>query len=112
MGWMISHNRKKHQRRINRYVRMMNENLRNDPLWKGRYIVYQSGSPFFYQYEDGSGAELCDFTLICEDKLTGKQVAKTKDGNEWCFHNGMDIWRFVNDAIIYDFDAWEVSRNG
>lgn len=107
MGWMYSHNRKKHQRRINRYVRMINENLRNDPLWKGRFVVSQVGPTYFKQYEDGSGAEFYA-TLQIFDKETGDYVQKTKNGNEWCWYNGTDLWWFVNDAIIkwreeYDF---------
>ena len=104
---MYSHNRKKHQRRINRYVRMMNENLRNDPLWKGRFVVSQVGPTYFKQYEDGSGAELY-VTLQIFDKNTGDYTQKTKSGNEWCRRNGTDLWWFVNDTIIkwreeYDF---------
>ena len=107
MGWMYSHNRKKHQRRINRYVRMINENLSNDPLWKGRFVVSQVGPTYFRQYEDGSGAEFYA-TLQIFDKETGDYTQKTKNGNEWCWRDGIDLWWFVNDAIIkwreeYDF---------
>lgn len=107
MSWMHSHNRRKHQRRINRYVRMMNKNLKNDSLWQGRFVVSQVGPTYFEQYEDGSGAELY-VTLQVFDKNTGDYAQKTKSGNEWCWYNGTNLWWFVNNTIIkwreeYDF---------
>ena len=51
-GWMTSFNRKKHQRRMNKYVRELNKNIANDDLWRGRFVIRQEGNPGFYIYED------------------------------------------------------------
>ena len=105
--WKTSKKRKIHQRYINKYVRLMNKNLRNDPLWKGRFVVSQIESPSFFVYPDKSGADYY-VTLQILDCETGDTVSKTKTVNVWCWHNGTDIWWFVNNTIIkwreeYDF---------
>lgn len=97
--WKTSLKRKVHQRYINKYVRLMNKNLRNDPLWQGRFVVNQIGSPSFFVYPDKSGAEYY-ITLQVLDRETGKTISKTKTSNDWCSWNGSDLWWFVNDAII------------
>ena len=101
MNWMYSHNRKKHQRRMNRCVRAVNENIENDSLWQGRFVIRQVGSPQFVEYEDHSGADLYYIQLKITDKITGAvQYSDYKSGNEWCFFDGSKIWWFANDAII------------
>lgn len=99
MGWKTSQKRKVHQRQINHYVRMMNQNLKNDPLWQGRFEVRQVGPTSFFHYDDHSGAALI-VTLQIIDKVTGDYVNATKSVNEWCWYNGTDIWWFVNNTII------------
>ena len=34
-GWLISKDRKRHQRAMNDIIRQINRNVENDPLWKG-----------------------------------------------------------------------------
>ena len=67
MYWLTSFNRKKHQRRMNRFVRAINKNIANDDLWRGRFVVKQVGTPYFYIYEDKSGAELQNVHLVITD---------------------------------------------
>ena len=101
MNWMTSFNRKKHQRRINSCVRRINENIKNDDLWQGRFVIRQVGSPQFVIYEDRSGADLYRVQFKITDKVTGAVAySNYKSGNEWCFFDGSDIWHFANDTII------------
>ena len=106
MGWMYSFNRKKHQRRMNKYVRAINKNLYNDDLWRGRFVVRQVGSPYFYTYEDGSGASLERVHLVITDRLNGRTIDGWDSVNGWCHWNGSRLWCWVNDAITEGFDVW------
>lgn len=105
-SWMTSFNRKKHQRRMNQYVRAINKNIENDDLWRGRFYVRQVDSPYFYVYEDKSGASLEHIHLVITDRKTGKTVDGWDSMNGWCHFNGSRLWRFVNDAIVEIFDVW------
>lgn len=109
--WMTSFNRKKHQRRINKYVRAMNKNIASDDLWRGRFVTRQVGSPTFYTYEDGSGAELENVHLVIIDLKDGHEVHAWDSGNGWCHWGGGHIWRFANYAITECFDVWHVTNN-
>lgn len=105
-GWLTSFDRKKHQRRMNKYVRAMNKNIANDDLWRGRFITRQVGSPTFYVYEDKSGAELENVHLVIIDLTDGHEVHAWDSGNGWCHWGGGHIWRFANYAITECFDVW------
>lgn len=105
--WLTSFNRKKHQRRINKYVRLINKNVYNDDLWRGRFVMRQVGTPRFYVYEDRSGADLENVQLVVIDLKTGKTCAWIDGGNSWCAFEGSKIWRFMNDAIVGHFDVWK-----
>ena len=104
--WLTSQNRKKHQRRINKYVRAINKNVYNDELWRGRFVMHQVGTPYFYTYEDKSGADLTNVQLVITDLKTGETCTWIDDGNSWCAFNGNRIWRFMNEAITGHFDVW------
>jgi hypothetical protein len=105
-GWMTSFNRKKHQRRMNKYVRELNKNIANDDLWRGRFVIHQEGNPGFYIYEDKSGAEMPHVHLVITDLKTGKRYDKWNTDNGWCHFNGACIWEFANYAITERFDVW------
>ena len=49
--------RKRAQKKINKSVRTLNKNIKNDSLWRGRFVVRQLKS-FWWRFEDGSGGEL------------------------------------------------------
>ena len=110
-GWLSSFDRKKHQRRMNKYVRGINKNIYNDNLWRGRFVVRQVGSPYFYTYEDGSGASLERIHLVITDRLNGRTIDGWNSVNGWCHWNGYRLWRWVNDAIIEGFDVWNEKPN-
>lgn len=106
MGWLSSFDRKKHQRRVNQYVRAINKNIENDNLWRGRFYVHQEGTPWFHIYEDKSGASLEYVCLVITDRLTEKSTKKWDSVNGWCHFGGYRLWSFVNDAIVNIFDVW------
>lgn len=103
---LTSSNRKVHQRAINRVVRALNRNVYNDDVWRGRFVMRQTGSPQMYRFEDGSGSILMRVTLICLDKLTGNTYTETRSDQDWLFGNGSKVWQMMNTAIIEKFDVW------
>lgn len=105
-GWMTSFNRKKHQRRMNKYVREINKNIANDDLWRGRFVIRQKDNPGFYIYEDKSGAEMPHVHLVITDLKTGERYDKWDTDNGWCHFNGSRIWEFANKAITEIFSVW------
>lgn len=103
-GWSWTHNRRKHQRKINKAMRLMNKNIENDSLWRGRFCI-RSGQTIFQRYEDNSGSELlCELLFI--DKKTHKIVREYDTVNNWCNLNGHQIARRMNQFIIEDCDVW------
>ena len=103
---LTSSNRKVHQRAINRVVRALNRNVYNDDVWRGRFVMRQTGSPQMYRFEDGSGSILMRVTLVCLDKLTGNTYTETRSDQDWLFGNGSKVWQMMNTAIIEKFDVW------
>lgn len=103
---ITSKDRKVHQRALNRAVRELNKNIYNDDLWRGRFVMRQTGSPHMYVYKDGSGSVLENVTLVCIDKLTGNTYSETRADYEWLFGNGYKIWEVMNAAIVEKFDVW------
>ena len=110
MSWMYSFNRKKHQRHMNKYVRAINKNIENDDLWRGRFYVRQVDSPYFYVYEDGSGASLERIHLVITDRATGNTYDGWDSVNGWCHWNGSRLWQWVNTAIVEHFDVWNSNK--
>ena len=103
---LTSSNRKVHQRAINRVVRALNRNIYNDEVWRGRFVMRQTGSPQMYKFEDGSGSILMRVTLVCLDKLTGDTYTETRSDQDWLFGNGSKVWQMMNTAIIEKFNVW------
>lgn len=106
MGWLSSKNKRKHQRRMNHYVRGVNKAIKNDPLWKGRFYIRQTGNPIFIEYEDGSGGGLyVRFRLY--DKITGRTAITryASSVNQWCFLNGYRLFEIMNKFIIETVDG-------
>ena len=102
---MRNKKREKLQRQVNKKVRNMNLNIREDPLWKGRYFSRQIRANF-HDFEDGSGVVM-NFTLRFFDR-------KTKNIKDYSFHtftDGVDWlnWDFfeaMNEFIIKS-GVWE-----
>lgn len=98
-------NRQKYKRAMNKLIRIVNRNIKNDWLWNGRFVVSQDEA-YFYPYEDHSGAEyICRLTLT--DTKTGKKeyTAVNNYGTEF------RIWNWVNDCITKQFKVWEENPN-
>ena len=106
--WLTSKNRKVHQRAINRLVRAINENLAQDELWQGRFVVRQDESPQWRRYEDGSGAELW-VRLRFIDQCTGRYYVKWESVNHWrgLRATGHEIWDMMNWLITEHWDVWK-----
>ena len=100
--WLTSKNAKVHQRRINRYMRDLNNNIKNDNLWQGRFYVHQIGRQR-YNYEDGSGMELW-VTLEFVDRKTGRTKQVLDTVNSWTFSG--DLWIEMNNFIVEDICVW------
>ncbi len=91
--------RRKLQRQVNKVVKNMNLDIRNDPLWKGRYFARQVDVAFL-NWEDNSGVEM-KFALKFMDR-------KTKQSREYYFDTytsgakrlNWELFEAMNDFII------------
>lgn len=94
---------KKLQRAVNKYVQELNDNILNDDLWRGRFIVRQVNR-YDYSYGDGSGYY---FTI----KLEFKDL---KTGQTKIFYETIILlqairskfFNLMNDFIVKDCDVW------
>lgn len=104
-GWLTSSNRKKYQRRINKIVRQMNENLEKDDLWRGRFYCKQGNYAQWY----GDNYNGWNFYVILEmhDRLTGRMMTFGADVNSICMWNGSKLFWQMNDFIVKDVAVWE-----
>lgn len=96
--------RKKYQRRLNKIIRAINQNIANDDLWRGRFVIHQKAS-WFREYEDHSGGYLI-FQVVLYDKKTGmsKDVWDTLIGISR-FTASKLFWE-MNNFIVEDVDVW------
>lgn len=98
---MRSHNRRNHQRWLNRYCRAINKGIANDPLWLGRFVVEQKATEMEW-FDDGSGG-----ILHCHLQFRDKKTGITEDWHTDC----LDItWRMffkMNNFIIETCKVWE-----
>lgn len=103
--WLTSSNRKKYQRRINRVVRQMNENLAADDLWRGRFYCRQSDYTHWY----GSNYHGWNLYVILElhDRVTGRVMKFGEDVNSICMWNGSRLFWKANDFIVNEIAVWE-----
>ena len=93
--------RRKEQRKINKIVRALNENLLHDNLWRGRFYIHQIASNW-ERFDDGSGGVLI-VLLEIRDKKTGLYKKFKADNYDWGYH----YWVAVNDFIVLDSDVWK-----
>lgn len=104
-GWIKSRKRKVHQRKMNQLMRLINKNIEQDDLWKGRYIAKQIDSSW-YSYPDGSGNELW-VILRFTDRLTGITWDTAETVNHWRWINGTHLWMAMNTFITEHTKTWE-----
>ena len=103
--WLSTKKRKKQQRIMNKEIRLINENIANDDLWKGRFFAHQLDS-HFHMYEDASGAELWVTIAFC-DKKTGLVWKQRDSANSWIHFNAHKIFWTMNKFITEYSDAWK-----
>ena len=97
--------RKKYQRRINHFVRLLNKSIQKDWLWNGRFYVHQEEAEF-HSYDDHSGGELV-VLLSCLDRKTNKIEYKVFTNHNFKYN----LFFWVNDCITEKFDAWNENPN-
>lgn len=105
MKWLTSGNMKVHQRKMNKMVRDLNENIEKDDLWRGRYIMRQKAA-YREVYPDGSGAELW-VRMEMLDRQTGRTETFCDTVNHFYMWNGGGLWREMNDFIVDTCKVWE-----
>lgn len=95
--------RKKYQRALNKKIRAINDTIKKDWLWDGRFTISQIDSPVFEIYDDHSGANYW-VHLLMYDNETG-QAATCVDS----VNNLLDwsLSRWVNQVITEEFRVWE-----
>ena len=89
MGWKYSRYRKKHQRAVNKVFRDVNNTIRNDELWRGRFVVEPIMSNFVACYENGYGELFVHYQF--RDKKTGRTKYCADYSNYICIIYGMVI---------------------
>lgn len=116
---------KKAQKKINKSVRALNKNIREDTLWRGRFVIRQLQADW-ERFDDGSGGILMALLEI-RDLKTGTYMNFTVDnyasgwrlfeeGNKFiCEYSGVwdDISLVKNDKTDYSKIKWKpVKRVG
>ena len=105
---MLTLNRKKRQRRFVHYLRQINDNVKNDDLWRGRFEMRQVDAEWIthgFRGITSDGREFFDpyGTLIAKvkikDKFTGKTEEYIVNTNITDRLEGYDLWEFMNDFI-------------
>ena len=103
-NWLTSKKRKKHQRVMNKVVRDMNNSIKNDPLWLGRFYARQLDG-WFEEFEDHSGAN-----LYVRFRFYDRKTGITRDTS----YDSVNCWRRfghlffeLNDFIVNDVKVWE-----
>ena len=114
---------KNFHKKIVKRLQMINDDIRKDDLWLGRFEVREV-QQFYSRFEDSSGYQAW-YVLEVTDKKTGKIASKmfgthfgvrTNDeadrdldrSNEIALRFfGGELWSFLNDFIIEDVKVWE-----
>ena len=97
---MKSHNRRNHQRWLNYACRMMNKNIYDDDLWRGRFVVEQVSTNMEW-FDDKSGG-----LLHCVLRFRDKKTNYTKQWYTDCLNVSSQLWWKMNDFIVKDCDIW------
>lgn len=93
--------RKKAIKKFNKSIRTINKELLDDPLFRGRFQLFQKGILAYEAFEDRSGGEILFEIGIC-DKKTGLYATKlyTNYNSDW-------ISLFVNNFIVDESGIWK-----
>ena len=96
--------RQKYQRELNHKVRLINQNVANDDLWLGRFVMRQKDAQF-ERFEDGSGGLLYPILRII-DKKTGYYKDYRMDFAPY-LNNDWHLWEMMNKFITEDAQIWD-----
>lgn len=95
--------RKKQQRKLNKTIKEVNQRMKDDSLWRGRFQIKQLRSdyrPFPRDY--------CDYgDFYVELEFVDKKTGKTK--RSWCYPLALlenRIYELLNDFIVIYCDVW------
>ena len=103
--WIYSSDRKVHQRKLNRLIRLLNKNIKNDDLWDGRFFIRQYSAEF-QRYGDRSGGNLFVY-FRCYDKKDMKYQEYYGDSSALCHYGGSRLWWTMNSFITEVSSAWK-----
>lgn len=98
---MKSKNRRKHQRWLNHYCRVINKSIANDPLWLGRFVIEQIRTKMDW-FDDKSGG-----LMYCELRFRDKKTGITKLWYTDCLELEYKSWLKMNNFIVEDCAVWE-----
>lgn len=96
--------RKKQQRKMNKIIKEVNQRMKDDSLWRGRFQIKQLRSvyhPFPRDY--------CDYgDFYVELEFVDKKTGRTK--RSWCYPLALfdenRIYELLNDFIVIYCDVW------
>lgn len=97
--------RKNYQKKLNKLIRQLNQSIAEDPLWKGRFVFFQTRTSW-WRFDDCSGGLLTSF-IRGYDKETGYYHDYRLEYAPWI---RVIYWRIstniVNTFIVKDLDIW------
>ena len=102
-------NHKKHnlKSKINKAIRAINNNIAEDNLWKGRFVVLNRAM-WIYEYDDGSGVYAV-VRVAAFDKKTRKYEELIMDEYDilgYWGNGSFKLWNFINDFIVDKVKVW------
>ena len=101
---MTSLSRRKHQRWLNKFCRVANHDIAEDPLWLGRFVIEQKATKMEW-FDDNSGG-----LMYCHLQLRDKKTGTVEDWYTDCLELPWHYFRKMNDFIIKKCQVWENER--
>lgn len=95
---------KKRQRRFNKTMRLVNKNIEQDSLWRGRFVMRQLDRTIS-PYEDGSGATI-RYKIGMYDKKTNRYAYGFIEDYNLAIFNDYVANRAMNKFITEIIDVW------
>ena len=99
---MKDRQRRKAQSKINKSVRLLNKNIHDDYLWRGRFYVRQTDA-YWERFKDGSGGFLIVWLEI-RDKKTGRYMGFSIDSYS---RRGWKLFEAGNQFIAEYSGVWD-----
>ena len=114
---------KSFHKKVIKILQKMNENIKNDDVWLGRFEVREK-QQFYARFEDGSGYQAW-YVIEVFDKKTGQSFAKLLDTHFGIYTNDAEdahleyhnrialrffashLWEMVNNFIIDMVKVWD-----